>query len=157
MLSYGIYFLKNMRKKFPQIPKLRKLKWQYAGKTFFSPVVGHVLLSSKTYFTKISVSGGPCNIHFCSFLCAYCSFIVLIVNTTRRPLKLAMLATSFDIPATICPLVFYSHINAISSVMVDMYCLLSFYIIVFYFFIPSCFRLVPIDQGLVPICDMLIM
>ena len=27
--------------------------------------------------------------------------------TTRRPLKLAKLATSFDIPATICSLVFY--------------------------------------------------
>ena len=66
------------------------------------------------YFTKISVSGGPCNIHF-FFLCAYCSFSFLIVTTARRPLKLAMLATSFDITATISPLVFYSHLNAISS------------------------------------------
>ena len=31
------------------------LKWQYAGKTFFHQLSGHVLLSSKTYFTKISV------------------------------------------------------------------------------------------------------
>ena len=44
---------------------------------------------------------------------------VLIVITARLPLKLAMLATSFDIPATICPLVFYSHINAISSLSRD--------------------------------------
>ena len=76
------------------------LKWQYAGETFFHRKLGHVLLSSKTYFNKISVSGGPCNIHFCFFLCA-CSFSFLIVITARRPLKLF---------ATICPLVFYSHI-----------------------------------------------
>ena len=118
-------------------------------------------------------------LHFCFFLCAYCSFSFLILITARRPLKLAMPATSFDIPSTICSLVFYSHINAISSlysysrnlivqILVyqlqktqsygDMYCLQSFYeyIIVFYFFIPSCFLLVPLDQRLDPICDMLI-
>ena len=38
---------------------------------------------------------------------AYCSFIFLIVIIARRPLKLDMIATSFDIPATICLLVFY--------------------------------------------------
>jgi hypothetical protein len=61
------------------------LKWQYAGETFFHWLLGHVLLSSKRYFTKISMSGGPCNIHFCIFFCAYCSFSFLIFITARRP------------------------------------------------------------------------
>ena len=77
------------------------------GETFFHQQLGHVPVISKTYFTKISVSGGPCIIHFCFFLWAYYSFSFLIVITARRFLKLDMLATSFDIPATICSLVFY--------------------------------------------------
>ena len=40
-----------------------KSKYNVAFFSFCPPVVGHVLLSSKTYFTKISVKGGPCNIH----------------------------------------------------------------------------------------------
>ena len=84
---------------------------------FFSPVVGHVLLSSKTYFSKISVSGGPWNIHFCFSYLPFALFLIVI--TARRPLKLAILATNSVIPATICSLVFYSHINAISSLYQD--------------------------------------
>ena len=74
---------------------------------FFLPVVRTCSPDLKTYFTKISVSGGPCNIHFCFFLCAYYSFRFLNVITAKRPLKLDLLATSFNIPATICSLVFY--------------------------------------------------
>ena len=72
---------------------------------FFSPVVRTCSPDLKNVFTKISVSGGPCNIHFCFFLWAYYSFSFLNVITARRSLKLA--TTSFDIPATICSLVFY--------------------------------------------------
>ena len=49
---------------------------------------------------------------FVFFLFTYCSFGLLIVITASRPLKLAKLAPSFVIAATICSLVLYSHINA---------------------------------------------
>ena len=41
-------------------------------------VVCHVLLNSKTYFNKKSVSGEPCNIHFCFFPLTYCFYISTI-------------------------------------------------------------------------------
>ena len=58
-------------------------------------------------FVLFQICKRTCNINFCFFLCAYCSFSFLIVITAKRPLKLTMLATSSVIPATICSLVFY--------------------------------------------------
>ena len=43
------------------------VEWWPSAKTFFYQQLGHVYLSSKTYFTKISAKGRPCNIHFCFF------------------------------------------------------------------------------------------
>ena len=45
----------------------KPFKVTVAGKTFFNQQIGHVLLSSKTYFTKLSVmrgGGEACSIHF---------------------------------------------------------------------------------------------
>ena len=59
----------------------------------FSPVVRTCSPELKNYFTKISMSGRLCNIHFV-FLFNYFSFSFLIVITAMRPLKLAIVATS---------------------------------------------------------------
>ena len=47
-----------------------------------------MLLSSKTYFTKISLSGGPCNIHFCFFPSYFnCSFILPVCYYRQASFK----------------------------------------------------------------------
>ena len=50
------------------------------------PPVGHVLLSSKTYFTKMSIKGGPCNIHFFP--------LILPAIAAKQCIKFDILATS---------------------------------------------------------------
>ena len=84
-LSKSIHHTTNSSQQKGNITKQVTVYWW----NFFSP--GDVLLSPKTYFTKISV------------LYPFLFFPIYF------------LVTSSVIPATICLLVFYSHVNAISS------------------------------------------
>ena len=130
------------------------------------------MLVKRFFARKISVSWGPCNIHFCFFLLLIALLFYLhIVIIARRPLNLAILIALLFIQSIICLLVFYSHMNTISFLyscslivqnLIHVYQLqkMSSYVRYvlplvilynhFYFFIPPCVLKLPPNVSFVP-------